>query len=274
MQAFKSFIHGLVESKHLSTFRYFAPMKDNTARNLKLTLLGFAALLRNAHNAARGRLDTKIERFYNLAITRIHQVRAGQLGRDLAVRDMKDELHQLYHEAFAQGLRGSASGLDGRMTMNAEDERWVDSAFTHEMRFFNNFLDQALENELSPAQIEHRVRMYCDAVRSIYDAARVIGCHPDSLIYWIWTPEAQHCSSCDYLRDHSPYTKRTIPTTPRSGGTECLSNCRCHLRIVPASPDLVAQVERQSLNRATMLAHLNALKHTRGRSWRQRRAPR
>lgn len=254
----------LAESKHIGTHAGSHRFRDELAhQNTQL----FPQAARRSHTLSRNALDTKIERFYNLLLSRIRQLRSGSVKSDLVIRDIKEELKSLYHQAYAHGLRGSAAGTHPDI-LSSEDIRWVDSAYTHELRYLNRFL--AAVYTLSPAQVERRARMYCDTVRSVYDSGRVQGASPNSLIYWVWSPEAQHCVSCVYLRDHSPYTKNTLPTTPRAGGTECLVYCKCHLRIVPAAPEIVQQVEQRSLKRSTMLTYLASLKRNKSKSWRRR----
>lgn len=257
----------LAESKHVATYRGGTSIKDRIAAMQVAMVPTAQAMQRVNHQRGRARLETAVTNFGAEVRRSIRQIRGG-LPKGLVTKDLKAEFQTLYHDAFRLGLSGSSVGLvPGNLPISAEDKRWVESAFKHEMKFFNNFLAQALNNELSPMQIDRRVQMYMNAVRGIYEGGRVVGSHPNSLIYWVYNPEAQHCSSCLYLRDHSPYTKRTIPTTPRAGGTECLSNCKCHLRIVISDPELVKQAEARSGTRSAHLTYLNQLKRRRGRSW-------
>jgi len=53
----------------------------------------------------------------------------------------------------------------------------------------------------------------------------------DSLIYWE-LGVAEHCPDCVALSASSPFAPKELPTVPRAGGTVCLMNCRCALRIV------------------------------------------
>lgn len=262
----------LTESKHIGTYKGRNLERDLLTSAFKDMVPGLARATRHAHQRARSRLDTLVRHFHTTAVLRLNQARSGTVRRELALKDLKDSFKVLYYDAYKLGLEGSASHLDPQLGMSAEDRRWVDTAFVHEMRFFNRFVSQVMEGRLSPGQIDHRVRMYMDTVRSVYESGRVMGTSPTTLIYWVYNPEAQHCESCLYLRDHSPYTRNTIPTTPRAGGTECISNCKCHLRMVPADPEIIKQVEARHLSRSTMMRYLGQLKNRRSPRWRARGA--
>lgn len=253
----------LFESKNISTHRGPNVYKDSKAYLHRLHAPNFRQMQRSAHQGAKYRLQGKLDDFEAVALETVLGILRGNVGAS-GVKALKASLRSLYHDAYALGTGGSAAGLHPEADLRSvEDRRWIDSAATHEMRYFNNFLAQVADRQLSPAQISQRLGMYVDTVRGVYDAGRVTGAHPHSLIYWIYQPEAQHCPSCLYLRDHSPYTKETLPTTPRAGATRCLSNCKCHLRFVNADLEVVRQVEATS-SRSGHLASLNALKGQRG----------
>lgn len=259
----------LTESKHVLTHRGPNTYKDSLSHLHRTMLPNMAQLQRTAHRQASGLLDRKLSSLEPRFADKVRIISSDASNEDKlrAVNSLKSDLRSAYHDAYALGVGGSSSGLHPTGDLRSvEDKRWVDSAWTHEMRFFNRFLGQVLDGELNNVQINQRVGMYMDTVRGIYDAGRVNGTHPDSLIYWIYAPEAHHCRSCLYLRDHSPYTKNTLPTTPCAGATECLSNCKCHLRIQLSEPDVVRQVEATSLSRASHLTFLNQTKRrARGR---------
>ena len=256
----------LLESKHLATYRGATPTHDLQSRiNLALQP-GSHAMLRVNHQRFRRQLDTQIRGLSQEIETSIRQIRSG-MPKGLVLKDLKDAFLQQYHKAYQLGIKASATGVVVGHTMTSEDQRWVESSWKHEQTYFNRFLDSALRGNLSPSQIRQRAGMYGAAVRGVYEAGRVVGSHPDSLIWWVYNPEAHHCTSCIYLRDQSPYTKRTLPTTPRAGLSECLTNCKCHLRIVLSDPELVKQTEARSLSRAGMLQALQAMKRRSSRRW-------
>lgn len=263
-----SILHVLLsESKHISTHPGASRLKDTITAQHRAMIPNLTGLTSRQHARQRDQLTTVTDNFRQFATRRLNAVRLGQVRPSVGLKDLKDEFRNLYRTSFAMGLRGSHAHLAPQQLLTPEDDRWIESAFRHEMRYFNSFLDQVLNGRLTPNQINWRLGLYMLAARSIYDAGRVTGSHPNSLIYWIYNPEAQHCESCLYLREHSPYTKRTLPTTPRSGATQCLSNCKCHLRFVVADPEVIAQNEARALSKEYHLRELGRMKRTRGRSF-------
>ena len=50
----------------------------------------------------------------------------------------------------------------------------------------------------------------------------------DAEINWV-TESDNPCADCEMMAAGNPYTAATLPTTPASGDTKCLSRCRCSL---------------------------------------------
>lgn len=261
-----SILHVLLsESKHIGTHPGASRLKDMITAQHRAMIPNLTGLSTRQHARQRDQLTTITDNFREFATRRLNAVRSGQVRPSIGLKDLKDEFRNMYRNSFSMGLRGSHAHLAPQNLLTPEDDRWIESAFRHEMRFFNKFLDQAMNGRLSPGQINWRLGLYMLAARAVYDAGRVTGAHPNSLIYWIYTQEADHCESCLYLREHSPYTKRTLPTTPRSGATQCLSNCKCHLRFVIADPEIIAANESRALSKESHLRELGRYKRSRGR---------
>jgi hypothetical protein len=178
---------------------------------------------------------------------------------------MTATMKKAWKEVFIAGAR--ASGLGGGqgagkplVQLTTEDEKWVRSAMTHEMQFLNGMLD-AIVDESFVMPLPRRIGMYMDALESFYDSARVIGLPATSAIHWIIPKKDNRvCASCKYLAEHSPYSKRTLPTVPRSGATICLTNCRDRLFV-----RIVDQAKAQSLHegsptRGTHIKQLRRIK--------------
>jgi hypothetical protein len=140
-----------------------------------------------------------------------------------------------WKEVFIAGVRASGvkSPVHKEMipALSAEDTKWLRSAMQHEMRFLNGMLTAIVERTYR-MPLPRRIRMYADALESFYDSARVMGLPATVSIHWLLRKKDERtCASCLYLEKHSPYSKKTLPTTPRSGATLCLTNCRDRLLI-------------------------------------------
>ena len=114
--------------------------------------------------------------------------------------------------------------------MPSEDLAWLKRARSAEYKFLDKFADDMIAGKGSMSY-DDRASMYIDSIDSTFDAGRVDG-YPNegTKIYWELSP-GENCGDCIDLALNSPYTPNTLPTTPRAGGTMCLSRCNCHLRI-------------------------------------------
>lgn len=150
--------------------------------------------------------------------------------RKRVVRTMKTA----WRDAFLAGVR--ASGVPGTATDGSKfkfesvDGAWLKTAMTHEMRYLNKFLDSILE-DTGVMPVSRRLGMYVDSLSSFYDSARVIGLPKNTMLYWTGPGDKATCPGCKYMFENSPFTKYTLPTTPRAGATQCLTNCRDRLLV-------------------------------------------
>lgn len=179
-------------------------------------------------------------------------------------REMTRAIKSHYYNAFKLGLQGA--GLKHAMNfteirLTQEERAWVESAWQHEARYFARFFDDIVRDK-SRTNVYRRIDMYVDTINSIYHAGVVRATPVDTIWHWILHP-AEHCDGCKLLAKYSPYTKFTLPTTPKAGATQCLSNCKCLLRPVRARPGEVERVAKRNLANSTMLKRLAKLKNMR-----------
>jgi GNAT superfamily N-acetyltransferase len=146
------------------------------------------------------------------------KISAGQLASRL-----KTDLAAAQRRAFELGLRASGwtSGLQ------EADEKWLAGARRQEWRYLNSFMED-LANGTLKMSAEDRLGLYKQTVDSFFWAGRVDGMPKETLIYWR-LGAAEHCADCLDFAAGSPYTRETLPSTPRAGDSACLSNCLCHL---------------------------------------------
>ncbi len=131
------------------------------------------------------------------------------------------------------GLESSGVGKF-RAAVADVDRAYVDKAVRSEMRYFNKVLTQIDRGQLK-GQLMNRLSAYAETLKHVYYSGRVMGTPSGMIIDWISPMDRVTCKGCAFLYQNSPYTKRTIPTTPRAGDTPCLNRCRCRLvmRTVP-----------------------------------------
>lgn len=194
----------------------------------------------------------------------VRDYQKGRLEESEFRKQMTATMKKAWKEVFLAGVRASGIGGQGPgkplVQLTPEDEKWVRSAMKHEMQFLNGMLDAVVE-ESWVMPLEKRIGMYMDALESFFDSARVIGLPATSAIHWIIPKkDGRVCASCRYLADHSPYSKRTLPTVPRSGATLCLTNCRDRLFVRIVDQAKAHELHEASPTRGTHIKNLRRIK--------------
>lgn len=160
------------------------------------------------------------------------QHEAGEIDLGQLEWGLKKELGIAYKDAYALGQM--SVGYTGELT--DEDLSFIKSFKRSENKFLSRFMKVIAADKLVMDRYD-RLSMYVDTIKTVFDHARVEAAPPWIKIYWVPTTGARHCPDCLVLAVNSPYTKKTLPNTPRDGTTRCLSNCKCHLMIRYKKPD-------------------------------------
>lgn len=170
--------------------------------------------------------------------------------------EMKKVLRVAYLDAYKLGTRaaGLVRATDFSFHLGADEKKWLDKVFFSEQKYFEKFLDDVIAGE-SKTKSKVRIKNYANALRSVFDSSRMLQLPDDSIIHWVLQSN-NPCSDCRLLHRLSPYTRDTLPTTPKSGSTRCFSNCYCKLRVVEATPSEVNKVRRKNKNAQHVLKKL------------------
>lgn len=186
--------------------------------------------------------------------------------RERAIAVMKSA----WRDTFLAGIRAAGTpGYEvgkGKLlipgVVSSVDEAWLNSAMSHEMQFFNVFLDEVVAGT-SKLPVLRRAKMYVDALESFYNSARVIGLPNDVVLHWVGPEDKAKCPGCAYLAEHSPFSKFNLPTVPCAGMTPCLTNCRDRILVRKATPEEVkALTEGHKYTRASHINNLRRIKRT------------
>lgn len=182
-----------------------------------------------------------------------------QASRTATERSIKDKLREIHLEAYRLGKR-SAEGGGGlyQAQMTPDDAKHVESIARHEFRYLKKLFDTM---ELGRARLPtttdggdwtgpglspvRRIENYADAARSTFSAGRVLHLPSDVLLYWTIS-RGENCPDCLELQRLSPFTPRTLPTTPKAGATRCLHNCKCRVIVRQATVTQVAAAARRN----------------------------
>lgn len=108
------------------------------------------------------------------------------------------------------------------------DAEYLKRAVDAEIGYATRFGQDIANNRLKMSRAT-RAGMYGQSVEGIAWNGKVENQNPNTRIDWV-LGAAEHCPDCIILAASGPYTKNSLPATPRSGDTQCRSRCQCHLR--------------------------------------------
>lgn len=150
-------------------------------------------------------------KIHALLQTNIQQVTEKYLeSGDLNVwkQDMQEAIVKGHTAAFITGIaersfggkvRQFLSKFIGEYALSKSDRTQLRELISNQLKFFNGFIDDVLQNKLSPAQIAARANMYAGATRATY----------------------YHSQLGDWI----------LPFYPGDGATQCKGSCRCSARV-------------------------------------------
>lgn len=217
-------LDGKVNAKSIGSRRKTSAEKNVIAAYLQGLKPGADRLAYDRAKTAWVRYSKKMKKdFVKLS----NQLARGDLTKSQYIARSRKLFKAGYEKAYRLGT--DASGLDF-VKLPKEDLAWLKRARASDYKFLDKFADDMVSGKGSMAYVD-RAGMYVDTVDSIFDAGRV-DAYPNEATKIFWElSSSDNCGDCIELAMNSPYTPATLPTTPRAGGTSCLSNCNCHLRI-------------------------------------------
>lgn len=250
----------LVESKSLATF-------DAAQDDIRQAVIDGSFQLdknkykyerRRKSSTAKKQFDTLQEKMLRVTVDYTNRWKAGEISKTRWQDWVKHTLRESYRDAFALGLK-SAGHSKSRVGVAEFDETWVESAIRHEMKYFNRLLKDIAEGRQA-GSIEKRLRNYSEALKNVFLSGRIMGTPSNHLVEWTGPNDRATCNGCRFMIESSPFTKQTLPTTPRAGDTKCLMNCRCRLIMREVNPDLFEKVQKRHRSKRWYQEKLQRLK--------------
>lgn len=154
------------------------------------------------------------------------RIHAGELSRRWSA-----SIAQAYPEAYRVGARRWGQPMTDR------DRRWLSGAVAQEQNYARDFAAEIGSGKQAlGASAASRLAMYTDALDGIKTQAWIDKAPSDRLLIYWRLGIAEHCSDCIVLAANSPYRREQLAIVPRSGGTRCLSRCKCHLEFKIGAP--------------------------------------
>ena len=242
----------LTESKNISTLNLSNPMilKRGQVFQFHRMFMGTEQfrLKRNNIQTIAGRSFTLLQSKFEKELTKIvHYLQYNYYTAEEAKKLSKKVFYEYYRKAYFLGVKAAGAGISqsyGQLlfkdssnpSITQEEERWIRTAAVAERKFWGKFINNINQQKAFKLSMAKRIKMYASSLEGTYNAGRVAGSPTNSLVYWIMDKKTHiSCPECGYLADKSPWTKDSLPTTPKSGLCSCISNCRCSLKIVPTT---------------------------------------
>lgn len=156
----------------------------------------------------------------------LNQLITGKIDKSDYIAAQRNLIDKHYKAAFLAGKR-FAQTTDNKLT--PDEIRSIGQQVGKEVGFMSNFADDVL-NQNGRLSYKRRLKMYSDGLNAVFISGQMVYIPEDSTIHWVLGNTDKHCVDCLSYAFNSPYTKKNLPTVPKAGASQCLSNCRCHLK--------------------------------------------
>ncbi len=151
---------------------------------------------------------------------------------DAATMRLTLEMHAAIDTAWNAASTDALQTLWGTTQAPAQASRVLESEIARQKAFASRFAMDIARGETDEGRKipePTRAAMYADAAEAGYQVGASLGAPDGTLIWWVLAEISDHCWECPVIAANSPYTRETLPTTPRAGATPCRSRCKCHL---------------------------------------------
>ncbi len=244
----------LTESKNISTLNLSNPsiLKRGQTYQFHRMFMGAEQfrLKRSNVQTIAGRSFTLLQGKFEKELSKvIHYLQYNFYTPEEAKRLSKKIFYENYRQAYFLGLKAAGTGISQSYSqllfkdssspeIQEIEERWVKTAAAAEMKFWNKFVKDVVNNRSFKVSMANRIKMYALSLEGTYNAGRVAGSPLNSIVYWNMDKKIHMpCPECEHLAATSPWPKDLLPTTPKAGLCSCLFNCLCSLKIVPTTAE-------------------------------------
>lgn len=113
----------------------------------------------------------------------------------------------------------------GRIVTNIEKDFLT--AFSQDIKYGRYTNEDGSYNE---SAIRTRAQYYSGRCLGVANETFVATQDDDTLLWWVMGGAENHCPDCPDIAANSPYVKSTIPSMPHTNETQCMFQCKCHIR--------------------------------------------
>lgn len=205
----------------------------------------FRSAQRQHARAAGRKLDAEVDKLAKFLQKQVASYQSGDLTFKRLETRASIAFKTTVEEIFKLGMKavGLVKPAGSAYELTGNERKWIKSYLNEELGYFQKFLRQ-IRDKPSRRDIKRRTELYANAMRSVYEAGRVLSVGPNVIITWK-LESSNPCPDCKLIHKHNPYTVDTLPTTPKAGQTRCKAYCYCTLQITTAKPSQVRKVRQK-----------------------------
>lgn len=137
-------------------------------------------------------------------------------------------------ESHTRGVVLGRHWAGDRVARERDDEIFAGRAVERELAYFDGLLHDIRTGRYDDDEIrvstalDARLRLYGKKVGGTMSEVFVLASPADSVYDWVMLAD-EHCQDCPRIAAGGPYAADGLPTYPRAGQTQCLTNCKCVL---------------------------------------------
>ena len=200
-------------------------------------LLAFLSAL-DAFHVAESAIDAGLDPTTGAALA----PGGAQAALSSAVADLATALHAAIDTGWSDAFAAASRQVWGGRDPGEAARRALASEVASQKAFATRFAaDVAAGVPQQPGRWPEgrRATAYADAATAGYQISAAIGSPDGTLIWWRLGEVSRHCYLCPIHAANSPFTRESLPSTPRDGATPCKSACKCSLSFTePTTPPL------------------------------------
>jgi len=209
------------------------------------TYFGLGGFDKSAFNASRG-LWRSTQTSYRDTLSRLASEWLDSITTDTSLKGLSSslsarlgrfekEMLSHYTKAYQSGaLKMGNPYYKDVKNFSPADLKFLKQAVSKEMGYLRNFLGGDAKRKIAGSYFRglKRVSGFTASLDAQFFNGMVAGAGPNHVFWWeVGGTVAAHCEDCFSLNFNNPYTRDTLPTVPRAGGTKCMSWCQCTLRV-------------------------------------------
>lgn len=181
--------------------------------------------------------------------TIVSRLESGEISRPQAIAQFDRALRDHETHAFVAGRRARG---DARHSITDSEANMLAGRHRRNLRYFTKFVNDVHRGR-GRMPYARRAHLYAQSLWSLYTRGETTSWdapeEENARFYWIMDPDAEHCPTCleraKMSRERDGFSWEELVEIGFPGeNTECIVNCRCHIRKVVKRQVTIDRVEQ------------------------------